>query len=174
MIKSFSRGSVFDRLEEIIWVGMSLVITGCCHIFIDQVKGVLTLLTISTLLQALWHHLFLVNKFRYFVWTNFCFGWHWVKGILFGHGGELLLVSISERRQGLLSQYDPPCRICLLLLALYLKRGTTDVTSLLGATWLSQINLALNELDVERFASRIKPKRRFPLYFPLLPHVFLL
>ena len=46
---------------------MSLIITGCCHIFIGQAKGVLTLLTINTLLQALWHYLFLVNKFRYFV-----------------------------------------------------------------------------------------------------------
>ena len=45
---------------------MSLVITGCRHIFIDQAKGVLTLLTINTLLQALWHYLLLV-LFRYFV-----------------------------------------------------------------------------------------------------------
>ena len=133
MIKSWCY--IFVRLEEIIWVGMILLIAGSYHFFIDYTERVLTLMTDNTLFQALWHYLFLFLS-RYYVCINICFWLHWIKGILFGHWGELLLVPISKRRQRSLSHYDPTCCICLLLLALYLKWGTTDKTSLFGATWL--------------------------------------
>ena len=47
MIKSSPRSSIIDRLEEILRVGMSLIIAGSHHIFIDYAKGVLTHLTIN-------------------------------------------------------------------------------------------------------------------------------
>ena len=50
MIKSSSRCSIIDRLEEICRVGMSLLIAGSHHIFIDYAEGVLTHLAINTLL----------------------------------------------------------------------------------------------------------------------------
>ena len=48
MIKSSSRCSIIYRLEEIFRVGMSLLIAGSHHIFINYAKGVLTHLTINT------------------------------------------------------------------------------------------------------------------------------